>query len=93
MRCHGENELLIHVSRWYYIYSFIHFEHLYSASSRGLLRGAPDPGTAKKSSLKLGVKCLGGDSGEQAKGQREAIPCRRTHNIYKAVLIRNNFFH
>src|SRR6218665_554156 len=36
-----------------YIHSFIHTEHLYSASSRELLRGAPDSSTAKKSSLKL----------------------------------------
>src|SRR6218665_3930244 len=34
-------------------HSFIHTKHLYSASSRGLLRGAPDSSTAKKSSLKL----------------------------------------
>jgi len=33
------------------IHSFIHTEHLYSASSRGLLRGAPDSSTAKKSSV------------------------------------------
>ena len=33
------------------IHSFIHTEHLYSASSRELLRGAPDSSTAKKSSL------------------------------------------
>src|SRR6218665_1324929 len=31
------------------IHSFIHTEHLYSASSRELLRGAPDSSTAKKS--------------------------------------------
>src|SRR6218665_1718414 len=44
-------------------YSFIHTEHLYSASSRELLKGAPDSSTAKKSSLKLrkneGDKALG----------------------------------
>src|SRR6218665_530048 len=32
----------------HYIHSFIHTEHLYSASSRELLRGAPDSSTAKK---------------------------------------------
>ena len=32
------------------IHSFINTEHLYSASSRELLRGAPDSSTAKKSS-------------------------------------------
>jgi len=36
--------------------SFIHIEHLYSASSRELLRGAPDSSTAKRSSLKVGKK-------------------------------------
>src|SRR6218665_3853333 len=36
-----------------FIHSFIHTDHLYSASSRELLRGAPDSSTAKKSSLKL----------------------------------------
>ena len=38
------------------IHSFIHTEHLYSASSRELLRGAPYSSTAKKSSLKLRKK-------------------------------------
>ena len=31
-----------------FIHSFIHIKHLYSASSRELLRGAPDSSTAKK---------------------------------------------
>ena len=35
------------------IHSFIHTEHLYSASSKEQIRGAPDSSTAKKSSLKL----------------------------------------
>ena len=39
-----------------FIHSFIYTEHLYSASSRELLRGAPDSSTAKKSSLKLRKK-------------------------------------
>ena len=34
-----------------YIHSFIHIDHLYSASSRKLLRGAPDTSTIKQSSL------------------------------------------
>ena len=40
-------------SSWHTIHSFIliHTVHLYSASSRELLRGAPDSSTAKKSSL------------------------------------------
>src|SRR6218665_2214748 len=37
-------------------HSFIHTEHLYSASSRELLRGAPHSSAAKKSSLKLRKK-------------------------------------
>ena len=45
------------------IHSFIRIEHLYSASSRELLRGVPDSSTAKKNSLKLrknaGGKALG----------------------------------
>src|SRR6218665_2094391 len=40
----------------YFIHSFIHTEHLYSASSRELLRGAPDSSMDKKSSLKLRKK-------------------------------------
>src|SRR6218665_3221585 len=36
-----------------FIHSFIHTEHLYSASSRELLRGAPDSSAAKKSRLAL----------------------------------------
>ena len=37
-----------------FIHSFINIDHLYSAFSRELLRGAPDSSTAKKSSLKVG---------------------------------------
>ena len=33
------------------LYSFIHTEHLYSASSRELLRGATDSSTAKKTAM------------------------------------------
>src|SRR6218665_3316408 len=36
--------------------SFIYIEHLYSASSRELLRGATDSSSAKKSSLKVRKK-------------------------------------
>src|SRR6218665_3277877 len=35
------------------IHSFIHIEHLYSASSRKLLRSAPNTSTVKQSSLKV----------------------------------------
>ena len=51
------------VNKAKFIHSFIHIEHLYSASSRELLRDAPDSSTAKKSSLKVrknaGDKALG----------------------------------
>ena len=36
-----------------FIHSFIHIEHLYSASSRKLLRSAPKTSTVKQSSLKV----------------------------------------
>ena len=38
------------------IHSFIHYEDLYSASSRLLLRSAPDPCTAKKKSVEARVE-------------------------------------
>ena len=34
-----------------FMHSFIHTEHLYSASSNGLLRGAPDSSTLKRAVL------------------------------------------
>src|SRR6218665_2613875 len=40
----------IHSHKQYEQSSFIHIEHLYSASSRELHRGGPDSSTAKKSS-------------------------------------------
>ena len=44
-------DLIRYRPAWAYSFthSFIHIEHLYSASSRKLLRGAPDSSTAKKS--------------------------------------------
>ena len=39
----------LHPKLLLFIHSFIHTEHLYSASSRELLRGAPNSSTAKKS--------------------------------------------
>ena len=38
------------------IHSFIHIEHLDSASSRKLLRSAPNTSTVKQSSLKVRKK-------------------------------------
>src|SRR6218665_3637006 len=40
-----------------FIHSFIHYVDLYSASSRLLLRSAPDYSMAKKNSLKARVEC------------------------------------
>jgi len=37
----------------HFIHSFIHIEHLHSASSRKLLRSAPNTNTVKQSSLKV----------------------------------------
>ena len=39
-----------------FIHSFIHIEHLYSASSRKLLRNSPNTSTAKQSSFKVRKK-------------------------------------
>jgi len=68
---HVESECMMFNLIWH---SFIHTEHLHSASSRELLRGAPDSSTAKKSSLNLrknaGDKAL--SSTRQASGDVEA---------------------
>src|SRR6218665_2238559 len=40
-----------------FIHSFIHIEYLYSASSKKLLRSAPNTSTVKQSSLKVRKKC------------------------------------
>ena len=37
----------------------IHYEDLYSASSRLLLRSAPNPCTCKRNSFLAGVECVG----------------------------------
>jgi len=49
------------------IHSFIiHYGDLYSASSRLLLRSAPDPCTAKEKSFEARVKCVRKNPGEQS---------------------------
>ena len=48
------------------IHSFIHFQDLYSASSRLLLRSAPDPCTAKKNSFEARVECVTNNPGDQS---------------------------
>jgi len=56
------------------IHSFIHYEDLYSASSRLLLRSAPDPCMAKKKSFEARVGCVSKNPGEQSLRQRKPIP-------------------
>src|SRR6218665_2687002 len=56
--------------------AFIHYGDLYSASSRLLLRSAPDPCTAKKTSFEAGVECVRKNPGEQSLRQRKPIPHR-----------------
>src|SRR5688572_5765647 len=51
--------------------SFIHYEVLYSAPSRLLLRSAPDPSTAEKDSFEASIERFRVDSGMQAQHQRE----------------------
>ena len=60
--------------------SFIHYGNLYSASSRLILRSAPDPCTAKKESLEARVKCVGKNPGEQSLRQRKPIPHRKANH-------------
>src|SRR6218665_191655 len=59
-----------------FIHSFIHYRDLYSASSRLLLRSAPNPCTAKKKSFEAGVECVRKKHGEQSLRQRKPIPHR-----------------
>src|SRR6218665_3055517 len=47
------------------VHSFIHYEDLYSAPSRLLLRSAPDPCTAKEKSFEARVECVRKNPGEQ----------------------------
>src|SRR6218665_587958 len=54
--------------------SFIHIEHLYSASSRKLLRSTPNTSTVKQSSLKVRKKRRRSGSVKNAKFRREAVP-------------------
>src|SRR6218665_3809114 len=61
-------------------HSFIHYEDLYSAPSRLLLRSAPDPCTAKKKSFETRVECVRKNPGEQSLRQRKPIPHRGTNH-------------
>jgi len=65
---------LLHLMSSLQQHSFIHIEHLYSASSRKLLRGAPDSSTTKKSSLK--VRRNAGDKADHRKTIMTTTACR-----------------
>src|SRR6218665_104288 len=58
------------------IYLFIHYGDLYSASSRLLLKNAPDPCTTIKDSFQARVECARKNPGEQSKCQWKPIPHR-----------------
>ena len=60
--------------------SFIHYMDLYSASSRLLLRSAPDSSTAKRSSFKARVRCVRMNPGEQSQCQWKPIPNRGAYH-------------
>src|SRR6218665_958071 len=49
--------------------NFIHYVDLYSASSRSLLKSAPDSSTAKNSSFKARVECVRVNPGVQSQCQ------------------------
>src|SRR6218665_2434322 len=70
------------------IHSFIHYEDLYSAFSRLLLRSAPDLCTAKKNSFKVRVEYARMNPGEQSKSQWKPIPHRgpTTENMHWSAL-------
>jgi len=68
--------------------SFIHIEHLYSASSRELLRGAPNSNTAKKSSLKLREKRRWQGSRENPKFIQEDLTGRSVIVIVISKLLK-----
>src|SRR6218665_1086504 len=78
------------------IHSFIHYGDLYSASSRLLLRSAPDPCTAKKKSFEAGVECVRKNPGSNrcAKGSPFHTEGPTTENARAwAVEVRANGSH
>src|SRR6218665_1721663 len=58
------------------IHSFIHYVDLYSASSRLLLRSAPDFRKAKKRSFRARIECVRVNPGEQLQCKWKPIPDR-----------------
>ena len=71
---------LIFVIFEYTIQSINQSIYLYSASSRYLLRGAPEPGLIKKESLEVLVKRCRGDTRGGSEVKRKIIPKGRTRN-------------
>src|SRR6218665_1606183 len=79
-----------------FIHSFIHYGDLYSASSRLILRSAPDPCTAKKKSFEAGVECVRKNPGSNrcAKGSPFHTEGPTTENARAwAVEVRANGSH
>jgi len=70
-----------------FIHSFIHIEHLNSASARKLLRGIPNSSTVTKSSLKVRIKRRWQGSIKKTKFRREAVPGRGAQHGECAVLL------
>ena len=70
-----------------FIHSFIHYEDLYSAPSRLLLRSAPDPSTAEKDSFEARIERFRVDSGMQAQHQRKPVPERGANHWEGAILL------
>ena len=70
--------------------SFIHCADLYCASSRLLLRSAPDPGTAKRNSFQDRVECVTMNPGEQSLRHWKSIPHgRANHQEYSSLPYRS----
>ena len=86
--CHNmSSEYLIYIYIIYILYIFIHYEDLYSAPSRLLLRSAPDPSTAEKDSFEARIERFRVDSGMQSQRQREPIPEGGANHWEGAILL------
>src|SRR5688572_29247149 len=70
---------------WFFL--FIHYEDLYSAPSRLLLRSAPDPSTAEKDSFEARIEIFRVDSGMQSQLKGEPIPERGANHSESAILL------
>ena len=58
---------------YFHVIQFVHYMDLCCISSRLLLRSAPDSRTAKRSSFKARVECVGLNHGEQSQRQWKPI--------------------